>query len=84
HPKRISVPVYPFAKEPYWPKKAEKKTSAAHTGISVLHPLVQQNTSDLAVQRFSSRCTGTEFFLKDHVVREKAVLPGAAYLEMSY
>ncbi|WP_446476152.1 amino acid adenylation domain-containing protein [Bacillus velezensis] len=84
HPKRISVPVYPFAKEPYWPKKAEKKTSAAHTGVSVLHPLVQQNTSDLAVQRFSSRFTGSEFFLKDHVVREKAVLPGAAYLEMSY
>nr|WGE01475.1 hypothetical protein P5644_09395 [Bacillus velezensis] len=42
HPKRISVPVYPFAKEPYWPKKAEKKTSAAHTGVSVLHPLVRQ------------------------------------------
>ncbi len=84
HPKRISVPVYPFAKEPYWPKKAEKKTSAAHTGVSVLHPLVQQNTSDLTLQRFSSRFTGSEFFLKDHVVREKAVLPGAAYLEMSY
>ncbi|MDU0812757.1 non-ribosomal peptide synthetase [Bacillus siamensis] len=84
HPKRISVPVYPFAKEPYWPKKTETKTSAAHPGISVLHPLVQQNTSDLAVQRFSSRFTGSEFFLKDHVVREKAVLPGAAYLEMSY
>ncbi|QBG56188.1 non-ribosomal peptide synthetase [Bacillus amyloliquefaciens] len=84
HPKRISVPVYPFAKEPYWPKKAGKKTSAAHNGISVLHPLVQQNTSDLAIQRFSSLFTGSEFFLKDHVVREKAVLPGAAYLEMSY
>ncbi len=41
HPKRISVPVYPFAKEPYWPKKAEKNTSAAHTGVSVLHPLVR-------------------------------------------
>ncbi|MBT2575230.1 amino acid adenylation domain-containing protein [Bacillus sp. ISL-51] len=84
HPNRISMPVYPFAKEPYWPKKAERKTPAAQAGISALHPLVHQNTSDLSQQRFSSLFTGSEFFLTDHVVREKAVLPGAAYMEMAY
>lgn len=30
HPKRISLPVYPFAKEPYWPKK-QKRTHLPHT-----------------------------------------------------
>ncbi|MDJ1631589.1 polyketide synthase dehydratase domain-containing protein [Bacillus velezensis] len=83
HPKRISLPVYLFAKEPYWPKK-QKRTHLPHTLESQFYTRsCKQNTSDLAVQRFSSRFTGSEFFLKDHVVR-KSGTAGAAYLEMSY
>ncbi len=48
-----------------------------------IHPLLHQNTSDLSSQRFSSTFTGQEFFLTDHVVQGKMVLPGVAYLEMA-
>ena len=47
-----------------------------------LHPLLHLNTSDFSEQRFSSTFTGEEFFLADHVVNGRRVLPGVAYLEM--
>ncbi|HEX3030360.1 MAG TPA: polyketide synthase dehydratase domain-containing protein [Clostridia bacterium] len=48
-----------------------------------LHPLLHQNTSDLSEQRFSSTFTGQEFFLAEHIVTGRKVLPGVAYLEMA-
>ncbi len=48
-----------------------------------LHPLVERNTSDLERQSYSTRLTGEEFFLRDHVVDARPVLPGVAYLEMA-
>ena len=92
-PRRISLPVYPFAKERYWidmAADAEKAGRSAVTALAtaVLHPLLHRNTSDLSGQRYTSAFTGNEFFLTDHRVRTnggppKKVLPGAAYLEMA-
>nr|WP_255298241.1 SDR family NAD(P)-dependent oxidoreductase [Brevibacillus dissolubilis] len=50
---------------------------------TTLHPLLHENTSDLSEQRYSSTFTGQEFFLADHVVNGRKVLPGVAYLEMA-
>src|ERR1700733_2869018 len=50
---------------------------------SVLHPLLHRNTSDLSVQRFSTRLSGEEFYLRDHVVSGARILPGVAHLEMA-
>jgi acyl transferase domain-containing protein/enoyl-CoA hydratase/carnithine racemase len=84
-PRRIELPVYPFARERYWidPPAAP---SAATT--AVLHPLLHSNTSDLTEHRYSSTFTGDEFFLADHRVRTgdrnvQKLLPGVAYLEMA-
>ncbi|HET8774522.1 MAG TPA: beta-ketoacyl synthase N-terminal-like domain-containing protein [Thermoanaerobaculia bacterium] len=92
-PRRISLPVYPFAKERYWVDMAigadkPAKSSAAGIAAAMFHPLVHRNTSDLSGQRYTSAFTGNEFFLNDHRVRTnggppKKVLPGAAYLEMA-
>jgi acyl transferase domain-containing protein len=92
-PRRIGLPVYPFAKERYWidaAAGAEKAGSSTAAGIAatVFHPLLHRNTSDLNGQRYTSAFTGNEFFLTDHRVRTnggppKKVLPGAAYLEMA-
>jgi polyketide synthase PksM len=81
-PRRISLPTYPFARERYWVPEAGKG-QASGDRIQVIHPLLHQNTSDLSEQRYSSTFTGQEFFLADHVVRGKRVLPGVAYLEMA-
>jgi polyketide synthase PksL len=85
-PPRISLPLYPFAKERYW-IDAGTGTVANSAATSVLHPLLHANTSDLIEQRYSSIFTGDEFFLADHQVqangRAAKVLPGVAYLEMA-
>jgi polyketide synthase PksN len=86
-PRRISLPTYPFVRERYWPseidRNASTNSSAALVTAASIHPLLHQNTSNLSEQRFSSSFTGQEFFLADHVVKGKRVMPGAAYLEMA-
>jgi polyketide synthase PksN len=87
-PRRISLPTYSFAKERYWVPKnksqsGESSVAAISASASFLHPLVQQNTSNVSGLQFSSKFTGQEFFLRDHVVKGQKVLPGVAYLEMA-
>jgi polyketide synthase PksN len=80
-PRRISVPTYPFAKDTYW-LAPEARPIAVVSG-RVLHALLHENTSDLREQRYSSRFTGDEFFLADHVVLGERMLPGVVYLEIA-
>ncbi len=78
-PKRVPLPAYPFLTEPYVIHSGSRPGNVAPW----LHPLVQRNVSDLDGVRFASRLTGSEFFLMDHKVHGRAVLPGVAYLEMA-
>nr|WP_246027806.1 MULTISPECIES: SDR family NAD(P)-dependent oxidoreductase [Paenibacillus] len=82
---RISLPTYPFAKVRCWAPAIEGQAwkGAAPAAAAILHPLLHSNTSDLTEQRYSSTFTGEEFFLKDHVVNGRKVLPGVACLEMA-
>ncbi|HVI46024.1 MAG TPA: SDR family NAD(P)-dependent oxidoreductase [Chitinophaga sp.] len=81
YPHRISLPVYPFAKERYWiPVETSSKITA---NGGKLHPLLHLNTSSPEQQQFTSVYTGKESFLADHKVKEEKVLPGVAYLELA-
>jgi amino acid adenylation domain-containing protein len=85
-PRKIALPTYPFARERYWISGEESPKSSDFTksgGNGYLHPLLHTNTSDLSQQRFTSTFSGKEFFLADHVVKGRCVLPGVAYLEMA-
>jgi acyl transferase domain-containing protein/acyl carrier protein len=88
-PKRISLPTYPFAREHCWIPVSELRLLHNANGLShrpgqgLLHPLVHQNTSELGFQRFSTKFSGQEFFLRDHMVQGRRVLPGVVYLEMA-
>ncbi|MEC5160165.1 MULTISPECIES: SDR family NAD(P)-dependent oxidoreductase [unclassified Janthinobacterium] len=82
-PRRVALPTYPFAPDRYWIEAARPPAAAPADGAAWLHPLLQRNTSDLGQQRFSSVFSGDEFFLADHVVGGKRVLPGVAQLEMA-
>ena len=75
--KKISLPTYPFDRKRYWLPDGNKKYQ-----VSLDHPLLGRNVSTLKEQMFYSEFDGNEFFLKDHIVNQKKVLPGAAYLEM--
>ncbi|WP_455872355.1 beta-ketoacyl synthase N-terminal-like domain-containing protein, partial [Serratia proteamaculans] len=68
-PQRVPVPTYPFAKNNYWFESyndAKSNVIDSKNNTLVIHPLLHENTSDLHEQRFTSRFTGTEFFLADH------------------
>ncbi|WP_025699179.1 SDR family NAD(P)-dependent oxidoreductase, partial [Paenibacillus forsythiae] len=87
---RVPLPTYPFERERYWVEEQEEpltavdRNSGALAAASILHPLVHQNTSDFSEQRYSSTFSGEEFFLTDHKVNGRKVLPGVAYLEMAH
>ena len=52
------------------------------SNASVIHPLLHRNTSDLTRQSYATTFDGSEFFLRDHCVDGRKVLPAVAYLEM--
>ncbi|WP_243794765.1 SDR family NAD(P)-dependent oxidoreductase [Saccharopolyspora gloriosae] len=81
-PRRVRLPVYPFARERHWFVVPEPEPVSEQPGSGALHPLVHRNTSDLAEQRYTSTFTGQEPFLDAHQVRGARVLPAVAYLEM--
>jgi len=80
---KVPLPVYPFTgKRHRLPEVADRETGICGD-VAKLHPLLHQNTSDLSEQRFSSTFAGDEFFLADHVIQGRRILPGVAHLEMA-
>ncbi|HEU4770401.1 MAG TPA: SDR family NAD(P)-dependent oxidoreductase, partial [Pyrinomonadaceae bacterium] len=77
----IPLPTYPFARERYWLPTSEN--TVVSSAVARLHPLIDANTSDLEEQKFTTRFTGNEFFLSDHVIKGSKLLPGVAVLEMA-
>jgi rhizoxin synthesis polyketide synthase/nonribosomal peptide synthetase RhiB len=84
---RLALPTYPFAKERYWAPRRE--ASPAISGAPErseemrLHPLVGRNVSTLREQRFATRLTARDFFVGQHRIDGRAILPGVAFLEMA-
>ncbi|GAX59141.1 beta-ketoacyl synthase [Candidatus Scalindua japonica] len=81
--RRISLPTYPFARERYWISTSDASGKMDTGIVRGLHPLVDVNESTLEEERFRKSFTGSEFYLKDHVVAGKETLPGVAYIEMA-
>ncbi|MDK8180300.1 SDR family NAD(P)-dependent oxidoreductase [Paenibacillus sp. UMB4589-SE434] len=86
-PQKVSLPAYPFARERYWlpethsaPDQAVARTKSDDAYI---HPLLHLNTSNLSEIRFTTVFTGQEFFILDHIVQGRPMLPGVVYLEMA-
>ena len=81
-PQRVSLPGYPFARERYWLDIGGAAPAAvapqAATRREVLHPLLQENISDLYQQGYRSRFSGQEVFCT-----AQGSLGAGAYLEMA-
>ena len=80
---RVRLPTYPFARERHWiPRSAPAPRDDTADGGGRLHPLLHRNVSTMGTQRYLSTFDGSEFFLADHRIGDRPVLPAVAYLEM--
>ena len=77
----MSVPNYPFARERHPLPALKQPVALAYP--KGLHPLLHENCSDLGGQRFRTVLSGKEFFLTDHRVHGRSLLPAMATLEMA-
>lgn len=84
--KRISLPTYPFDLKSYdWPRQNSQikaQTEASSMG-DYIHPLVHRNVSTFDQIRYRSVFSGSEFFLADHIVGGRIIMPAVAVLEMA-
>ncbi|HEY9163466.1 MAG TPA: SDR family NAD(P)-dependent oxidoreductase, partial [Magnetovibrio sp.] len=80
-PQRIHLPTYPFARHRYWYAQ-EENTVMTGVPVASLHPLLAENRSSFAGNRFIAHLRKQDAVLSDHVIGEKHVLPGVAVLEI--
>lgn len=85
-PYKVILPTYPFAEERYWRDTYNKETVQEKQHISEikrLHPLIDENISDLMEQKYCKRLSGEEYYVADHVFNGQKVLPGVVHIEMA-
>ncbi|WP_146662854.1 SDR family oxidoreductase, partial [Enhygromyxa salina] len=80
--RRVHLPSYPFARTRHW-VRGESLAPARASGPR-LHPtLLDANVSSFREHAFRKTLTRREFYLRDHLVAGRLVLPGVVYLEMA-
>lgn len=77
--RKISMPTYCFEKRVIKPPKVKNELQERRVA---LHSMVDNNVSKIQNQQFVKQFTGNEFYLKDHIIKGRSILPAAAYLEM--
>ena len=86
HPRRVSLPTYPFEKKRYWVEDGHDTQYGRMTGK--LHPLLDRLDAHLSHMEqgivFTKAMHSEEKILGEHRVKGEAVLPGVGYLEMVY
>lgn len=79
-PKKVSLPTYPFANERYFIETTPDISTAA---ANRLNPVLHKNISSFYEQSFASSFTGNEYYIANHLIGGRKVLPGAVTLEMA-
>ncbi|WP_438432127.1 SDR family NAD(P)-dependent oxidoreductase [Gorillibacterium sp. sgz500922] len=82
-PRTVSLPTYPFSGQRYWFPQTGSRDGQSRPSPGRLHPLLHWNSSTLEEHKYSTLLTGTEFFVDDHRLNGRKVLPGVAFLEMA-
>lgn len=78
---KVSLPAYSFDKERYWmPDKVKRLPDRQG---NVLDEMIDYNSSTLEEVSFYKKLDANMFYLRDHVVLDRNILPGAAYIEMA-
>ncbi|MER5948442.1 SDR family NAD(P)-dependent oxidoreductase [Streptomyces sp. NPDC001904] len=88
-PRLIGLPTYPFARDRHWlpdapaPSAAPAAAPPATGAGGTSHPLLPAAEPGSGHTRFRPEFSGTEFFLADHQVSGRRILPGVAHLELA-
>lgn len=82
--RRISLPTYPFQRQPYWLAPGTRQRSTG--GVETLHPILDTITELAGGEGYL--CTGSlsalrQPWLVDHTVAGAVVLPGTGLLELA-
>jgi|GEM_PF-5308821 acyl transferase domain-containing protein/NADP-dependent 3-hydroxy acid dehydrogenase YdfG/acyl carrier protein len=75
----ISLPTYPFARDRYWVSGVENRDVKTVQG---LHSLIDANISTFDGLRYRKKWTKDDSVIRDHVISDKNILPGAVCVEM--
>lgn len=78
-PRRLSLPGYPYQRQRYWIAKPESTKNRQG-----LHPVLQENISQIGSTEFRTSFHSHAFYLQDHQINHHRVLPGVIYLEMAW
>ncbi|WP_459480611.1 amino acid adenylation domain-containing protein [Clostridium saccharoperbutylacetonicum] len=94
-PVKISLPTYPFEKQRCWVSeksidlkgieitdKAEIKESISDTSSDESYELIGTNISTDDKKMYKKVLNNNLFYLRDHIIEDKHILPGVIYLEM--
>lgn len=97
--RRISLPLYPFAKERYWVPGVEEVSRNSEVNVAVdlpnyvgpntgdIHPLIGENCADGSGEDpricYGKHLQFGEFFIQDHNIAGNTILPGVGFLEMA-
>ncbi|MEH3130472.1 MAG: type I polyketide synthase [Mycolicibacterium neoaurum] len=80
----VDLPTYPFSRKRYWADLPKPRRSSA--ADSVIHPFLNDVTriaaGDLTVYSGAISATSNPWLL-DHVVQDRVILPGTAFLELA-
>ncbi|ESP90256.1 SDR family NAD(P)-dependent oxidoreductase [Pseudoalteromonas luteoviolacea] len=80
----ITLPDYPFEQKSIWidGQVENRRSAAVQPQANKLHPLVHNNASTFLQQRFVSHFDSQDYFLQQHVIHGKPILPGVSMVEM--
>jgi acyl transferase domain-containing protein/NADPH:quinone reductase-like Zn-dependent oxidoreductase/SAM-dependent methyltransferase/acyl carrier protein len=75
--KKVTVPCYPFRNKRHWFEMADR-------GTGEIHPLVGTLLSNTSLMKlfYNKLHVNNHPFLKDHVIGNKFIFPGAGFMEM--
>jgi len=84
-PSRIALPCHPFARERYWIQGGTAPSDPAGTAAPayLMPPRLQAVAADAQGRCFDVSLAGDEFFLADHRLQDKPILPGVVQLELA-
>ncbi|WP_437483072.1 SDR family NAD(P)-dependent oxidoreductase [Sorangium sp. So ce1014] len=88
-PRRVPLPTYPFERRRYWIPTVEAPrvpAAAAMSAEGAATPLpfpFERTAAPDGTKRFRVELRGDEFYLRDHIIDGRPVLPGVVLLEMA-